>query len=163
MLNHMHKKRKRKEILHDIHTRMNPRKQVWQVCLHTAWGKTGNGNKTDTVYSQHFHDNNKLMELTSHILFMLFDRVVGSLHRREILERIHVWMKEAPSFKSLQEACFHPSHLNVNKRYLFLSSPGPQHSTRQTSIMTHKITDAIQWNAKFLFCCKNMYLWYLWK
>lgn len=26
-----------------------------------------------------FHDKNKLMEFTSHILFMLFDRVVGSL------------------------------------------------------------------------------------
>lgn len=26
-----------------------------------------------------FHDNNKLMEFTSHILFMLFDKVVGSL------------------------------------------------------------------------------------
>lgn len=49
------------------------------------------------------------MELTSHILFMLFDRIVGSLHRREILERIHVWMKEAPSSKGLPEACFHPS------------------------------------------------------
>lgn len=26
-----------------------------------------------------FHDNNKLMEFTSHLLFMLFDRLVGSL------------------------------------------------------------------------------------
>lgn len=53
-----------------------------------------------TVHSQDFHDNNKLMEFTSHILLMLFDRVVGSLHRKEILERIHIWMKEAAPSKT---------------------------------------------------------------
>lgn len=44
------------------------------------------------------------MEFTSHILFILFDRVVGDLHGREILERIQnildVWIKEAASSKA---------------------------------------------------------------
>lgn len=44
------------------------------------------------------------MEFTTHILFILFDRVVGDLHGREILERIQnildVWMKAAASSKA---------------------------------------------------------------
>lgn len=72
--------------------------------LTIARGKTENRNKTETVCSLDIHDNNKLMEFTSHILFILFDRVVGDLHGREILERVQnildVWMKEAASSKA---------------------------------------------------------------
>ncbi len=50
------------------------------------------------------------MEFSSHILFILFDRVAGDLHGREILERIQnildVWMKEAASSKAFCEHVF---------------------------------------------------------
>lgn len=51
--------------------------------------------ETQPVCAQDFHDNNKLMGFTSHILFMLFDGVWGSLHWRKTLRRIHVfgWKK----------------------------------------------------------------------
>lgn len=106
--------------------------------LTIARGKTENRNKTQTVCSLDFHDNNKLMEFTSHLLFILFDGVVGDLHGREILERIqeHLGCLDERScfLQGLLDVCFHLSHLNVNKRYfLFLSSPVQQLSTRHTT------------------------------
>lgn len=89
------------------HTRKHTNKRRPQGTLTSvltiARGKSENRNNTETVCSLDFHDNNKLMEFTSHILFILFG-VVGDLHGREILERIQnisdVWMKEAASSKA---------------------------------------------------------------
>lgn len=73
-------------------------------------GKTESRNKTETVCTLDIRDNNKLMEFTSHILFILFDRVVGDLHGREILERIQnildVWMKADASSKACRMYVF---------------------------------------------------------
>lgn len=94
-----------KKILHTQQTHTNQRRSQGALTnVLIAWGKTQNRNKTQAVCSLDIHDNNKLAEFTSHILFILFDRVVGDLHVREFLGRIQnildVWMKGATSSKA---------------------------------------------------------------
>lgn len=43
--------------------------------------------ETQPVCARAFHDNNKLVGFTSHLLFTLFDGVWGSLHESNILQR----------------------------------------------------------------------------
>lgn len=93
-------KRKKKRVCKSYMTHMHARTQMRgdpessdkRACSR-RWGR----NKTETDCSLDIHDNNKLIEFTAHILFILFDRVLGDLHGRETLERIQNisdgWMK----------------------------------------------------------------------
>lgn len=98
------------------YTRQNKRKSVTKsyVTVRTLTNKRGipwnsynyaqpeaqQKTERQPVCAQAFHDNNKLVGFTSHLLFMLFDGVWGSLHERNILQRIHVWLKEAAFSKA---------------------------------------------------------------